>query len=529
MIMIIRNNINALTIYRQLNNQVNRSIHIKEKLSTGYQINHAADNVAGLTISEGMRGQIRGLSRASENAQDGLSLIQTADGGLSEVHSLIQRIRELSVQAVNDTYTDKDREAIQNEVEQLKSEIDRIANTTEFNTRILLDGTYENHLGPFTLVKASYEAEIDFSSAINGSSITLEGTTFEFDTDNSLDNASAIQVSISTADNAQTKANALKEAIEHSSLGSRFTIEATAVDNKKAKFVIQANEEINKQKIEFSYGKFKFPESNYDKDIAIPNTFLTIDHLDPAILGDGSTITIGNYIFEFDTDNQLNNSGAVKVNIKGADILGKRKAMEDAFKTIPDLYQGGMRDFTIAVSADNLYTINLFSFTGDLPSVEINDPKTAPSGIKSSNIISKTGQRPRFIKPNPLFLQVGANSDELLKVFLTGVTTNSLGIEELSVKNSEDAAIAIEMADNAINYVSTNRATLGATQNRLEHILRNLKVGEENLTATESSIRDTDIAKGMMQYYKGNIIQEVAQSILAQANNMPGTILRLLQ
>ena len=138
--MIINHNISALNTYRQLTINNNAGSRSLEKLSSGYRINRAGDDAAGLAISEKMRGQIRGLNMASKNAQDGISLIQTAEGALNETHSILQRMRELAVQAANGTNTDADRAEIQKEIEQLKSEIDRISTDTEFNTKALLDG-----------------------------------------------------------------------------------------------------------------------------------------------------------------------------------------------------------------------------------------------------------------------------------------------------------------------------------------------------------------------------------------------------
>ena len=140
--MIIQHNMQAANANRMLGGVVTSQAKSTEKLSSGYRINRAADDAAGLSISEKMRGQIRGLDQASTNAQDGISLIQTAEGALNETHSILQRMRELAVQSANDTNVDEDREAIQQEIDQLASEIDRIATTTQFNTMNLLEGSF---------------------------------------------------------------------------------------------------------------------------------------------------------------------------------------------------------------------------------------------------------------------------------------------------------------------------------------------------------------------------------------------------
>ena len=142
--MVVQHNLTAMNSNRMLGITTGQQSKSAEKLSSGYKINRAGDDAAGLSISEKMRSQIRGLNKASKNAQDGVSLIQTAEGALNEAHSILQRMNELAVQAANDTNTSADREALQKEINALTSEIDRIASTTQFNTQNLLDGTYSN-------------------------------------------------------------------------------------------------------------------------------------------------------------------------------------------------------------------------------------------------------------------------------------------------------------------------------------------------------------------------------------------------
>ena len=145
----INHNVAALNTYRQLTVANNAATKAMEKLSSGLGINKAGDNAAGLAISEKMRGQIRGLDQASRNAQDGISLIQTAEGALNETHAILQRMRELAVQSANDTYTEVDRSEIQKEIDQLSQELSRIGSTTEFNTQKLLNGNFKGtfHIG----------------------------------------------------------------------------------------------------------------------------------------------------------------------------------------------------------------------------------------------------------------------------------------------------------------------------------------------------------------------------------------------
>jgi len=270
----INHNISALNTYRQLSFNNTQTAKNLEKLSSGYRINRAGDDAAGLAISEKMRGQIRGLEMATKNAQDGISLIQTAEGALNETHAILQRIRELAVQAANDTNTDNDRAELQKEVDQLLQEIDRIADTTQFNTKNLLDGS-------------------------------------------------------------------------------------------------------------------------------------------------------------------LSGSG--------------------------------------------------------------------------------------------LIFHIGANKDQNVTLTISSMRTSGLGVSGLKIDSQSGANAAIATIDTAIDKVSSERAKLGAMQNRLEHTVNNLGASAENLTAAESRIRDVDMAKEMMEFTKNSILTQAAQAMLAQANQLPQGVLQLLR
>lgn len=211
--MIINHNIMALNTYRQLstnNTMIQKSI---EKLSSGYRINRAGDDAAGLSISEKMRGQIRGLQQASRNAQDGISLIQTAEGALNETHSILQRMRELAVQAANDTNVTADRNSIQNELDQLAEEITRIANETEFNTQKLIaaSGTYYFQIG------ANSGQTIALSlTTMTATALSLTATAIKVDT---ITNASAaisnIDTAIESVSTARSELGAVQNRLEH--------------------------------------------------------------------------------------------------------------------------------------------------------------------------------------------------------------------------------------------------------------------------------------------------------------------------
>lgn len=323
--MIIQHNLQAANAARMLGVVTSKQAKSSKKLSSGYRINSAADDAAGLAISEKMRFQIKGLKKASNNAQDGISLIQVAEGALGEVHSILQRVNELATQAANDTNTTADRDAIKKEIDQLSIEIDRIAGSTQFNSMNLLDGSFKRK---------------------------------------------SLQVG--------------------------------------------------------------------------------------ALAGQG-----------------------IQIDIKAIDTHG----------------------LGLGASFDNLSALdNMLSRKHSIEYIGMNDDKTftAYYGIKSMDL--KTGEKNYYNPKNCLLV------------------------------NSYDTAIrTMKLSQNAIDLVSQMRSSLGAVQNRLEHTIANLDNIAENTTAAESRIRDTDMAKEMVEYSTNNILMQAGQSMLAQANQSRQGILSLLQ
>lgn len=210
--MIIQHNMQAANANRMLGNVVTSQSKSTEKLSSGYRINRAADDAAGLSISEKMRGQIRGLDQASTNAQDGISLIQTAEGALNETHSILQRMRELAVQAANDTEVDEDREAIQQEIDQLVSEVDRIATTTQFNTMNLLEGSFS---GKKLQIGANKDQTMDIAiDSMKSTDLQINGLTYETQTGAS-SAISKVDAAIKTVSTTRSKLGAIQNRLEH--------------------------------------------------------------------------------------------------------------------------------------------------------------------------------------------------------------------------------------------------------------------------------------------------------------------------
>jgi len=389
----INNNLMAMNTHRQLGITTNSGAKSTEKLSSGFRINRAGDDAAGLAISEKMRGQIRGLTQASRNAQDSISLIQTAEGALNETHAILQRMRELAVQASNDTNTEVDRGEIQKEIDQLTSEIDRIANTTEFNTQKLLDGSKKG------LVEAQ-TAKIAFQ---NNSSANL----------------------------------LVSEALFETGAASAITTGGTII------------------------------------------------------------ITRVSASTEFDAEDfAIGNPGDVAVTLTGAnEIKWAGEALTSLFAT------------------------------GDLEALKVGESITISISAKvdESKDISSA-----------FSMQIGANTGQNINVGINSMKAHELGLrssdggDALKIEDYNKATAAITTINNALELVSAERSKLGAIQNRLEHTIKNLDTSAENLQASESRIRDVDMAQEMMEFTKQNILQQASTAMLAQANMAPQSVLQLL-
>jgi flagellin len=370
----INHNIAALNTHRQLSTASAAQGKSMEKLSSGLRINKAGDDAAGLAISEKMRGQIRGLDQASRNAQDGISLIQTAEGGLNETHDILQRMRELAVQAKNDTNTGDDRIAINKEYQQLSSEITNIGDRTQFNTKNLLDGSLNSTVGSV------------------GASLT--------------------------GDNGIVKI---------SSNGAKTASDYTVVVDTTANTVT----------------------------------------LSSASLSKSETINYGAEATGFNTKEL--NFGSLGINIE------TNAALAD-------------------ISATNTFAV------------------TATGSIT---------------------LQTGANATQTLTVDIADMRSTAIGgatkVSATDLLSTANIDTALTSLDTAIKEVSSERAKLGAFQNRLDHTINNLGTTSENLTAAESRVRDVDMAKEMMNQTKNSILSQAAQAMLAQANQQPQGVLQLLR
>lgn len=599
----INHNIQALNAYRNLSQTMFQTSKSLEKLSSGLRINRAADDAAGLAISEKMRSQIRGLNMAERNTLDAISLIQTGEGALGEVHSILQRMRELSVQAANGTLEEQDRQAIQDEINQLTQEIDRIADTTQFNQKKLFSGSEKgrafadinssqvNYTGNGVwkgLVTATptdpASVVIDFSkdfgalttSDLEGKTFTINGKTYEIDiTDGSSSGVTGnnIAVNLTTAewktisndtdikDNINTLMSKLKSAIEDND-GTLFNVvKVDAVDDADP-----GNGTIQNGTLTLTTKNNMSPKDA--KNIAVNTDFLATDgvqFVDPA----DSTTSVTTFVAK---ENALNansftitfsempkagdklvidgltidfidttapapayTSGtSAQINIKGKDIF---KVLDE----IKGILTKAQLDTTNEPVKNLANTFDVVGTTLILGTTFTED--TPPVGLEielhDGDFEANKG------KDLSLEFQIGANSSESLAVSISVMDAASLGIGRnangtptapgfnaqagVDVMSVEAARAAIDIFDNAIKLVSTERSKLGAIQNRLEHTTNNLQTANENLTSAESRIRDLDMAEEMTNFTRNNILNQAGQAMLAQSNQLPQGILQLLK
>ena len=546
----IQHNIMAMNAYRNYTNNTSALSKNLEKLSSGYKINRAGDDAAGLAISEKMRAQITGLETAQKNAKDGISLVQTAEGALTEVHDMLNRMVELADQSANGTYDNEtDRANLQKEVQQLKDEINRIADSANFNGIKLLDGSmdaegiggganmsvnfgsvtaYEAGVsnakptfrvsldglslkanasrGSLVLIVGGQNVTLNFSGATKGSAVSLGSLSL---------NASSvtlggIKYDISVSQSKLTFEMASSVVLTAGmTLNPSFEVKVGDATNASIESGL-----INKGTQVITSGVIGGAEK-----MATATFEITKD-----MLANGATIKIGDQTFTIDYSKSKDEATGTTIGVR--DLLTKdgqldNAAIDEVITRITDAGQDNAL-FTIGNNGNNQITLQ--SKTG-LKSATYATLDTADE-IKKQVAVNAPTQPGKA-----LTLQIGDTSDSFnrLSVSIQDMHVDSLGIEDLDISTQAGAQSAVDKIKAAINTVSSVRGTLGATQNRLDHTINNLSVMTENIQDAESTIRDTDVADEMMAYTKNNILVQSAQAMLAQANQVPQGVLQLLQ
>ena len=540
MAMVVQHNMSAMNANRNLGVTTGMQAKSSEKLSSGYKINRAADDAAGLSISEKMRSQIRGLNKASDNAQDGISLIQTAEGALNESHSILQRMRELSVQASNGTETDDDREAVQNEISQLQEELTRISETTEFNTMKLLDGsqsgsTSSTGSGPkFGVVDATLDGALVTSNvkgikvataastttkagqetaiwAADGKTLTLNLSKNKVYTQDEIDDliANAKQEdSTATGAPAEVKVslkNGIFNADADTTAGTATVggVKAVSDDGTVTGFVgaDTISFTANKYGTEFNNTVFKFAfDKAAGKEEVETNTAIEISGT--------NTVTEGQYTIHL--------------------AAGKEYTAED----LEDILKTAGFDFDVKLSGNTPDEPNpLFATSGASSVSDITMGDTAGAGLGSTDAMWGQAGYDSVSSGAGITLQIGANEGQTMSFSIDDMSARALGVDgnKVDLSTQSGAQKATTTIDAAIKKVSAQRGKMGAIQNRLEHTISNLDTAAENTQTAESRIRDTDMAEEMVEYSKNNILAQAGQSMLAQANQSTQGVLSLLQ
>jgi flagellin len=568
----INHNIAALNTYRQLGVNNLSTGKALEKLSSGLRINRAGDDAAGLAISEKMRGQIRGLEQAQRNAQDGISLIQTAEGALNETHSILQRMRELATQAANDTNAEKDREAIQEEMNQLSSEVNRIGNTTQFNTKELLGGGLN--------VESAVTAKVT-GGAVSGNIEILSMATNATATGSALTNVSISEVggitvtgdvayathsAVDSGPNIQLTSATATGNVDTSTLGATFTINDATTDgatiSSSIAYATHFLADIN-AKLDTTFGTgnavASFGSSN---ELIITNSLSGEQSTIAAITGSASS-TLGLGAATLEQGKDANDTGSITIDGINVNIIlaagsYSQGGLASDLQTQIRQADPVLSEATVTLE-DGKFIISSGS-EGSSGSVSIGADELAET-LKLTADEGAESTVGADAVDNGLKMQIGANAGQSLTIEISDMRSNALNITGdtasstitasdgkiatltstasvtssptteygLDVSKSENASAAISVINDAINSVSTTRSKLGAYQNRLEHTINNLGASAENLTAAESRIRDVDMAKEMMEFTKNNILSQAAQAMLAQANQQPQGVLQLLR
>ena len=465
----INNNMSAVITNNQLLGTESSLADVMEKLSSGFSINHASDDPSGIAIAGKMQAQIDGLDKASTNSSDGISVLQTAEGALNEVTDMIQRMRELSVQAANGTNSDSERETIQKEIDSLLEEIDRVAETTEFNTINLLNGsldnrTYAEHAtrmqtsntvpaGLYTLTITSAATRgtaggvNPLLGAATATGLSMAGTM----------NINGYGVEFTEGMSREAVYEAMRDACEKGSATISDPDENIAIYS--LKYGAKADLEIEFSSKEFA-AALGFPEDQITEGAIIHNVgvdaVVELDKTSPSMFGTQATTGYdGNHITVTDVDG-----------------------------------------FELSFLAEA-------SYVGE---IEFN----------VTDIGSMT-------------LHVGANKNQNMEVRIAAVTTEFMYIDDLSVTRVNGPEDALDSLDTALNYVTSVRSQLGAYENRLEHTTKSLDTTEENMTSAISRVEDADMATTMVEYTKLNVLEQAGTSALAQANELPQLALQLLQ
>ena len=583
----IQHNIMAMNAYRNYNTNTSALSKNLEKLSSGYKINRAGDDAAGLAISEKMRAQITGLNAAQKNVKDGISLVKTAEGAMQEIQDMLNRMDYLATQSANGTYDDPvDRVNLNKEMDALKAEINRIADSANFNGISLLNGNLDAKAAQAEKDAAMSDAFTEVTSFTkikdHEDGATAQKMVFTLDlTDLKAESTSTGNETVTVAYAGVTLTASVSaggmttfsvaggntgsvtignHGFSYSFAGNKLTFEMKT----EATTTLTGTGNIISADVDVKGGtdtKLNFGEGlqpHIEKDLVVGKLTTQAQgsfNLTTDMITDGGSLKIGDLEFTFTkgTENKFNGTSITL----SSDLFDANGAITtDGLKKAAALISGAAKD-----KGDFIIGNDAGSITLKLTERVTDDGKTKPGyELKGSSnatdatwkgVVSyatkelKEAAAASSTKAGKLTLQIGDTSDTFnqmdvnvgdMHVTAMGfdldkdgkITANGKSINDVNIKTAENAHEAIDVIKNAINYVSSIRGDLGAVQNRLEHTANNLSVMAENIQDAESTIRDTDVAEEMMSYTKNNILVQSAQAMLAQANAVPQGVLQLL-
>jgi flagellin len=526
----------AINGHRNLGINNNLSAKVQEKLSSGLRINRAADDAAGLAISETMRSQIKGLTQASRNSQDAISLIQTAEGALQEVQSILSRMRELAVQAANDTYTANDRLEIQKEVTQLKNEVDRIANTTSFNNKMLLDGS----------ASALATSDMNSTQVFMRGALGIQNTgTYRINIVGNLAGRAQTQVSnlmidrltgaVATGNQALTAVNQFYDVNGKFMLDNDQQVTLIQGDGDQITFTLSGQDTLQQVAVKFKNAMAQptgFDQANLSGAAALTANLTT--YVTAGIVSAGALAVAGVFVLASakSGDEGMINILADQQLLNAFGFSEFRNAAGTSYEiTIVNAATG----VTIAAST-NIKGNDILGLLHKNVDIRF-DSNSALSvaGFNASQgymsvVTSVVGSANTYLHlvDNSQIFQIGSNEMQNMEAAIGNMNSEALGVENILVTDIDNAGKSITKLDMALSKVSSQRASLGAIQNRMEHTINNLNVAAENITAAESRIRDADMAAEMMEFTRLNILSQASMAMLAQANQAPQQVLQLL-
>ena len=543
----INTNISAMTVNNSLQRAQNNLSASIERLSSGYKINSSADDPAGCAISEKMRMQIRGLNQADNNAADGESVLNTAEGALQEINAMLVRMKELTVQAANDVNSDQERSAIQDELNSINEEIDRITSETEFNTQPLLNGNlsrrvYSNVQNVVNLsVTDNYPAGIygitvtqdaRQAIAVGDGNIAMTSTdTIKKDEVGSI-SINGYDINIAEGDDLNTVVSKLMAGADMT--GGKMFVTASLTND-------TSDKPLEGTKIKKSDGT---TETVSAADVASATGKGTeYAGYEPATTYTGNKIVF--MTNEYGSDMSLNitcsnqnlaqklglgsayvrpDSADKGIQAQGSDV--QAKFTEDSGERV------GFSNSAVISTSGTVITINdvnnrefKFDVPGNVAGTKFNDTGLNPSATSTSE--KKIEQEVTDV--GRMSIHIGANQDQFIFIDIPAVTSYTSGTDTINVMTSVTSQQAIAKVDVAIGRVNDVRSKIGAYSNRFEHTRNNLGVSTENAESALSTMMDTDMAEEMTNYTSMTVLTQAATSILSQANERPSTVLQILQ